>query len=228
MVTAMPIRKLGRDERVLAVMRPALMSLLELGVKHRLHRYILDQAQRDWRELESELHAGNHPIKGIGIIATREIIEIHDQENVGSEEISPLANQIPFDAAMAAYAFTILETCGDDVVSIVNPAYEKRRLAWHREIPTGPQRLPADPLEISEAFAAPFGLPPHRGYVSAVRTMSMLKETRNAFAHRGSDMSFNQFYEGVLRVAVSVYFANLHSEKELRMFPFSDLMNKWA
>lgn len=79
-------KALGRDEKVLAVVRPALRTLLELGVKYRLHKHIIDEKQRDWRELEAELsYTALHKIRGFGITATRENIEIQDSEEMGSD-----------------------------------------------------------------------------------------------------------------------------------------------
>ena len=219
-------KRMGQDEKVMGIMRPTLMSLLELGVKFRLHKYILDQKQLDWRALESEL-GWRSPVKGIGVVATREEFEIHDEEDVGAEEIVPFANQIPLDTAMASYAFTILEASGDEVVSVVNPSFAKDRSAWHRLIPADPERLDDDPLTVSEKFAEPFGLPPHRGYAQAVLKMARLKQARNDFAHRGNEVYFDEFYRDVLYVAVQLYFANLHGEKQLKMFPFSIMDDKW-
>lgn len=216
----------GQDEMVMAIMRPTLENLLELGVKFRLHKYILDQKQLDWRALEFEL-GWNSPVKGIGIIATREEFEIHDQEVVSADEIVPFANQIPFDAAMGSYAFTMLESSGDEVVALVNPLFSKDRSAWHRLIPADPDRIEEDPLKASERFAEPFGLPPHRGYAETVLKMAALKQARNDFAHRGAGVQFDEFYKDILYVAVQVYFANLHGEKKLKMFPFSILDDKW-
>lgn len=216
-------KALGRDEKVLAVVRPALRTLLELGVKYRLHKHIIDEKQRDWRELEAELsYTALHKIRGFGIIATRENIEIQDSEEMGSDEISPLANQIPFDAAMASYSFTILEAFGDEVVSIVNPSFTKTRVSWHRQIPADSKKIPSDPIRASELFTEPFGLPPHRGYVPAIKALSGLKRARNDFAHRGeSYLDFENFYRDVLLVATHIYFANLHGEKELKLYPFT-------
>jgi hypothetical protein len=213
----------GQDERVLAVLRPALTNLLELGVKYRLHKRIIEEKQRDWRELEAELsYDKHHPVQGFGIIATRDVIEIHEEEGIGADELSPLANQIPFDAALACYAFTILEACGDEVVEIVNPSFARERTAWHRRIPADLQKLPVDPIEASELFAEPFGLPPHRGYVPAIKILAELKRARNEFAHRGEGyVVFEDFHRGVLIVATHVYFANLHSEKQLKLYPFT-------
>jgi hypothetical protein len=225
--------KQGQPERVFGIMRLALKNLLELGVKYRLHKYIIGLRHRDWRGLELELHSDNYPVKGIGIIATRDQFDIHESEDVSPEDISTYTNTIPFDAAMAAYAFTILESCGDEVVSIVIPAFSKDRSAWHRLIPAHVQSLPtgalaiSDALAISEKFSEPFGLLPNRNYVPAVEKMAALKMARNKFAHRGDDVEFEGFYRNILFVAVRVYFANLPAEQELKLFPFAPLDPKW-
>ncbi|WP_038935969.1 hypothetical protein [Bradyrhizobium japonicum] len=216
----------GQDEQVFSIMRPTLENLLELGVKFRLHKYILDQKELDWRSLESEL-GWKSPVKGIGLIATREEFEIHDNEDVSADEIVPFANQIPLDAAMGSYAFTMLESSGDEVVAAVNPLFSKDRSAWHRLIPDDVDRIEDDPLKASERFAEPFGLPPHRGYAKAVLKMAALKQARNNFAHRGAEVYFDDFFKDILYVATQVYFANLHDEKQLKLFPFSIMDSKW-
>jgi hypothetical protein len=215
----------------------ALYRLLTFHVSFSSLAYIHSQATDDWRNLEEELHQG-YPIRGAGILATRRNLRIIDADNGGflhtDEDLYPgevptELQAFPYEAASAAYAFTLLEGYGDEILAIVNPEAQKQRQAWHHGV-YGDADL-RDPAQLERArkgFAKSFGRNLKSVPRYAVVRLVRIKAARNQFMHEGTqDICFSEFYGMVLATVASIYFLVLPSESSLSAYPYEDYHNKF-
>jgi len=212
------------------IIRPSIEKLLNLGVNFRLHRYLFDRHAAEWRDLSAELHI-DYPVRSLGIIATPTNIGkyhfLHDDEMVAPEDIVHMVGDQVYNAAMAAYAFTIVEMCGDEVAKLVKHTPANQR-AWHTEIKQN------DTLSISDArsqrakFAKPFDGDVSLVTATSVVRLARMKAARNEFAHQGNTMvDFSQFLEDALAVLCQIYFLCLPRETQLKIYPWEVLIDKW-
>jgi hypothetical protein len=215
----------------------ALYRLLTFHVSFSSLAYVHDQATDNWRELEEELHQG-YPIRGAGILATRRNLRIidanyggflHTDEDLYPSEVPAELQAFPYDAASAAYAFTLLEGYGDDVLDIVNPEARKRRQAWHHAVyGDADLRVPAQLAKAKKGFANAFGKNPKNVPRYTIARLVKIKAERNQFMHEGtSGIRFSEFYGMVLATVASVYFLVLPSESSLSAYPYEDYHNKF-
>lgn len=205
-------------------------TLLHLGVNFRLHRYLIDRHAAEWRNLSAELHV-DYPVRSLGIIATPTNIKkyhfLHDEELVAPEEIVDMVGDRIYDAAMAAYAFTIVELCGDDVASCVKPTSTKQR-AWHTEIKQNGKLSISDAQNQKAKFAKPFDGNVNLVTATSVVRLARMKAARNEFAHQGDTMvDFSQFLEDALAVLCQIYFLCLPGETQLKIYPWEIVIDKW-
>ena len=208
----------------------SIKGLLELGVNFRLHRYLFDKHSAEWRNLSAPLHA-DYPVKSLSIIATRTNIEgshfLQKEELVAPEDIVCGVVDPVYDAAMAAYAFTMVELCGDEVAALVRQAPMKQR-AWHTENKQNENLSVKDALSQATKFAQPFD-----GDVNSLTAMSVIRLARmkaacNQFAHDGvTATDCNQFLEDALAVLVQIYYLCLPRETHLQIYPWQVLNDKW-
>lgn len=212
------------------IVRPSIESLLNLGVNFRLHRYLFDRHAAEWRGLSAELHI-DYPVKSLGIIATPTNIEkdhfLHDCEMVAPEDIVHMVGDRVYDAAMAAYAFTIVEMCGDEVAALVKQTHAKQR-AWHTDIKQNDKLSINEALSQTAKFAKPFDGDFNLVTAKSVIRLARMKAARNEFAHRGDTMvDFSQFLEDALAVLCQIYFLCLPRETQLKIYPWEILIDKW-
>lgn len=213
---------------VYQIIRPSIERLLELGVNFRLHRHLFDGHAAEWRNLSEELHMG-YPVRSLGIIATpTNIVKyhfLHDQEMVAPEEIVHLVGDKIYDTAMAAYAFTIVEMCGDEVAAIVKQAPAR---AWHTDISQNKELSVSDAFSQREKFAKPFDGDVNLVTATSVTRLARMKAARNEFAHRGdTEVDFGEFLEDALAVLSQIYFLCLPGETHLKVYPWEALSDKW-
>jgi hypothetical protein len=212
------------------IIRSSIEKLLELGVNFRLHRYLFDRHAADWRDLSVELHV-NYPVRSLGIIATPMNIEkyhfLHGDEPVSPDEIVGMVGDPVYDAAMASYAFTIVEMCGDEVAALVKQMPPKQR-AWHTDIKQNKNLSACDADKQRAKFVKPFDGNIERLTATSVIRLARMKAVRNEFAHQGNPMvDFNQFLEDALAVLSQIYFLCVPGETHLKVYPWDDLTDKW-
>jgi hypothetical protein len=205
-------------------------ALLKLGINFRLHRYLFDRHSTEWRNLEAELHVG-YPVQSLGIIATPTNIQkhhfLHDEEPVAPEDIVHMVGDPIFNAAMAAYAFTIIEVCGDKVATCVKQTKTKQK-AWHTEIKQNYELDIRDAENQKAKFAKPFDGDANLVTAKSVVRLARMKAARNEFAHQGDvNVDFDQFLEDALAVLCQVYFLCLPCETQLKIYPWEILADKW-
>ncbi|AKI02272.1 hypothetical protein IMCC20628_03586 [Hoeflea sp. IMCC20628] len=212
------------------IIRSSIESLLELGVNFRLHRHLFDRHGAEFRNLLAELHI-NYPVHSLGIIATPTNIEkyhfLHDQEMVAPEQIVHMVGDPIYDAAMAAYAFTIVEMCGDEVAARVKPKATKQR-AWHTGIRQKEELPLGEAISQRAKFAKPFDGDVNLVNATSVIRLARMKAARNEFAHQGNPtLGFGQFLEDALAVLSQIYFLCLPEETHLKIYPWEVLIDKW-
>ncbi len=212
------------------IIQPSIERLLELGVNFRLHRYLFERHAAEWRNLSAELHS-DYPVRSLGIIATPTNIEkyhfLHDEEMVAPEDIVYMVGDQIYDAAMAAYAFTIVEMCGDEVAAFIKRTPTKQR-AWHTEIRQNEKLSISEALSQKAKFAKPFDGDVNLVTATSVIRLARMKAARNEFAHQGDTMvDFSQFLEDALAVLSQIYFLCLPRETHLKIYPWEVLIEKW-
>lgn len=132
-----------------------------------------------------------------------------------------------YDAAMAAYVFTIVEMCGDEVAALVKQTPTKQR-AWHTEIKQNEKLSVTEALSQTAKFAKPFDGDVNLVTATSVIRLARMKAARNEFAHQGNTMvDFSQFLEDALAVLSQIYFLCLPQETHLKIYPWEVLSDKW-
>ncbi|SMP36373.1 hypothetical protein [Shimia sagamensis] len=205
-------------------------KLLNLGVNFRLHQYLFNRHATEWRDLSAELHVG-YPVSSLGIIATPTNIKgdhfLHDEELVAPEDIVYMVGDPIYDAAMAAYAFTIVELCGDEVAICIKSTATKQR-AWHTEIKQNDRLSISDAENQKAKFAKPFDGDVNLVTATSVVRLARMKAARNEFAHQGdTTVDFNKFLEDALAVLCQIYFLCLPEETQLKIHPWEVCFDKW-
>lgn len=217
--------------KVSKILRVAIDDLLRLGVNYRLHHRIFTRSDENFREEEALMHQQDYPVRGFGIIATPANIEgptfLYSEELVEPEELSSMTGSLPFEAAIASYAFTLLEVCGDDVIRLVNPSFQER--SWHAKIPDREENLNNKGFDVClRMFGDAFAVEPTRILRATVSKLVEMKEARNDFIHRGrASVSFETFLSHAISVAIQIYFALLPDETMLKSYPFNPHDDKW-
>ncbi|MGX7872607.1 hypothetical protein ACVDG5_006920 [Mesorhizobium sp. ORM6] len=216
---------------VAKIIRSAIKQLLELGVNYRLHQYLFKRHSRDWRDLTQELHV-EYPVKAIGIIANPKNIEkyhfVHGEEDVLPDDIVHMVGDNLYDAALASYAFTILEICGDDVISALDPAAKEERKAWHLAISQNEDMSEGEAKGLQIRFAKLFAADPAAVLPKSIIRLARMKAARNEFAHQGnSSVDFEQFLEDALAVLCQIFFICFPDKKVLKVYPWEVLYEKW-
>ena len=211
--------------------------LLRFHVSFSAQKFIHDDAVIKWRELEALLHI-TYPLKGVGIKATRSNLVhfdegdggfIYSEEDLNPGDVPQELQAFPYEAASAAYIFTLLEGYGDELVKIVNPTYLTARQAWHHKV-YGDMN-PKDRATVNAArigFAKPFNRPGSGVPAYAAKRLIEIKRVRNEFMHEGSfDSTFPDFFANVLGTVATIYFLLMPSERNLSHYPYYDYHEKW-
>ena len=234
----MPKLSVIQRDVVRVVSRLTLRRLLSFHVAFSGLIYVHDDVTTNWRELEAELHV-NYPIKGVGVKAThanlRRIDEddggfLHSSEDLHPGDVPAELGSFPYEAAAAAYAFTLLEGYGDALVKIVNPGYLKARQSWHNGV-YGDINLneKAALAKAREGFTKPFACPVGRIRRFEVQRLVELKAVRNEVMHEGTtQVDFVSFFGKVIGTIGSIYFLLLPSDPMLSEYPYQDYHEKWS
>ncbi|TBA91092.1 hypothetical protein [Rhizobium ruizarguesonis] len=212
------------------VVRDAIAKLLTLGVNYRLHRYLIDRSQDDWRSLVSDLHV-RYDVKGIGIIASRTNITsgyfLHKDELILPDDIIYMLGEQLFDASMASYAFTILEIAGDELVREINHSHEEGK-AWHLGVKQNHELSEGEAQGLKIRFAKIFGVDRNIVPTEVIIRLARVKAKRNEFAHQGKQrVDFPNFLEDTLAILCHLFFMCNDDEQTLSVFPFSAYNSKW-
>jgi hypothetical protein len=184
-------------------------------------------------DLAAELHAGEYPISGTGLLAKRAMMTTKDHDLIGDFIVDdvPLApethvqeaDSFPMAAASAAYVFSILEDVGNAVVEIIYPGSIRTRSAWHRGV-FGDANL-AVKAELNRArdgFAAPFKVPRGKIPVLSTKRLVWLKKCRNDYAHDlDVNVDFNKFFQYVLVMVAQINFIVMPT-REIKAYPYED------
>lgn len=214
-----------------------LQTLLMFHVSYGAVRYIHEDTVMNWREFEERLHFG-YPVRGIGIKATRANLKIIDAEDGGflhrNEDLYPgeIPSQFqtfPYQAASAAYAFTLLEGYGDDLVEIVNPGHLKLRQSWHHGVYRDLNlKDKAQLAKARDGYVEPFKCKPTSITRYTVERLLDIKSVRNKFMHEGhSNVDFEAFFTQVVATVLALHFMLLPSEKSISLYPYYDYHGKW-
>ncbi len=215
----------------------ALASQLSFRVAFRAADYLHNDARVNWRDFRDRLHTG-YPVKGVGIKATPSNLEafdeddggfLHLEEDLNPEDASDELPSFPYQAASAAYSFTLLEGYGNDLADIVNPGYVAGRRAWHHGV-YGDADL-KDPTQLEKAkegFTKPFNRAASEAKNYAVQRLVNLKRHRNAFMHDAEEgVDFQEFHGMVLGTIAALHFLVIPTEKQLSVYPYFDYHGKW-
>lgn len=215
----------------------ALNTQLSFRVAFRALDYLHEDARVNWRRFRDQLHTG-YPVKGVGIKATPSNLEtldeddggfLHLEEDLNPDDASDELPYFPYQAASAAYSFTLLEGYGNDLADIVNPGYVTWRRAWHHGV-YGNADL-KDPTQLKTAekgFTKPFKCAASEAKNYAVQRLVSLKRDRNAFMHNAEEgVDFEEFHGKVLGTIAALHFLILPTEKELSVYPYFDYYDKW-
>ena len=215
----------------------ALISQLSFRVAFRAADYLHEDARVNWRDFRDRLHSG-YPVKGVGIKATSSNLKVFDEDDGGflhlSEDLNPedASDELPFfpyQAASAAYSFTLLEGYGNNLANIVNPGYVAERRAWHHGV-YGDADL-KDPIQLKKAregFTKPFNRASFKAKNYAVQRLVDLKRDRNAFMHDADEsVDFEEFHGKVMGTIAALHFLIVPTEKELSAYPYFDYYGKW-
>ncbi|CAN7371734.1 MULTISPECIES: hypothetical protein [Rhizobium] len=213
------------------IIREALKQLAILGVNHRLHRYVLDKARDGWRDLEAELHA-QYPVRGIGIRASRNNIKgdyfFFGHELLAPEEVTHLLSDTLFDAAMASYAFTILEIAGDDLVQFKKPESNDGK-AWHLGITQEHKMTEGTAGGLKIRFAKIFDFVPDEVSPDVIIRLARIKAQRNEFAHQGRiHVDFQTFLADAMAILCHLFFLCHDDEEKLLLYPFETDHPRWG
>lgn len=220
------------------VTRLSLHRLLSFHVAFSGLKYVHDNVTTNWRDLEAELHV-NYPIKGVGVKVTRSNLRVIDESDGGflhsSEDLHPgdvpaEIGSFPYGAAAAAYAFTLLEGYGDELVKIVNPGYLKARQSWHHGVYGDINLNEKGALaKAREGFAKPFACPVGRIRRFEVQRLVEIKAVRNEVMHEGtSQVDFVPFFGKVIGTIGSIHFLLIPSDQMLSEYPYQDYHGKWS
>lgn len=210
---------------------------LSFRVSFRAADYLHEDARVNWRELRDRLHNG-YPVKGVGLKATPANLKrldeedggfLHLDEDLNPEDASDELPSFPYEAASAAYAFTLLEGYGNDLAEIVNPGYVERRKAWHHAVYGDADLTKTGDLQKAKAgFTKPFSRKAADAKRYAVQRLVDLKRERNAFMHDAeANIDFEDFHGKILGTIAALHFLVLPSEKELSAYPYFDYHGKW-
>ncbi|MGE8492000.1 hypothetical protein [Comamonas sp.] len=215
----------------------ALASQLSFRVAFQAADYLHNDARENWRDFLDRLHTG-YPVKGVGIKAMPSNLKafdaddggfLHLEEDLNPEDASSELLSFPYQAASAAYSFTLLEGYGNDLADIVNPGYIAGRRAWHHGV-HGDADL-KDPTQLKKAkegFTKPFNraAPEVKNYT--VQRLVSLKRDRNAFMHDAKvGVDFQKFHGMVMGTIAALHFLVIPTEKQLSVYPYFDYHAKW-
>ncbi len=235
-----PLTQLRRT-KVLSRVHAVIEGLLEFHVAYSAAIYINERAQDNWREFEGELHV-NYPIKGVGIIATPDNLDeiyeedggfLHAEEDLYPGEVTTHLPDFPYQAASAAYIFTVMEELGNDLVQIVNPGYRKkqnRNWSWHSSV-YGDLKLKdqAKVLKAKEGLAKALKVDSSRIADWVIERLATIKKARNAYAHEGDkSITFDGFFADVVSIICVLQFLLLPHDKQIKIYPYYDYHGKWT
>ena len=228
----------AQKNQVIEATENVLRVLLSFHVSFSSATFVHDQAVRNYRDFE-ELISQDYPIKGIGVKATSSNLEkvdsdaggfLHTEEPLFPGDVPAELQSFPFHAASAAYAFTLLEGYGDDILSIVNPGYLKERQAWHHGVYG--DLVVSDPVNLEKGqkgFAKPFNVDPAIIPKFAVKRLVSIKKARNTFMHEGhAGIDFKEFFGAVVGTVAFLHFLVLPDGEELSVYPYEDLTGNWT
>jgi len=223
--------EISLSEETKSLVREALKQLAILGVNHRLHRYVLDKGNDNWRDLVAELHA-QYPVRGIGVRATRDNIISSDffvgDELVAPEDVVHLLSGSLFDAAMASYAFTILEIAGDDLAQLRKPETDEGK-AWHLAIKQSREMTHGEALGLKIRFAKIFDFVPDEVPTNVIVRLARIKAQRNEFAHQGAlYVDFPRFLIDAMAILCHLFFLCHDDEEKLMIYPFETDHPRWG
>lgn len=219
------------------VTQDVLRTLLRFHVSHSIALYLKNRTEVRYIDFEEELHI-NYPIRAVGVVATRKNLReidslnggfLRDEEELAPEIVTDHFGDFPLSAVAAAYCFTILEGYGDELVRIVNRAYEQKRRSWHREVHADADLLdPAQLLRARESYARPFGANARRVPIYAVQRLTRLKQSRNTLMHQGlsANIDFEEFYGSIVGTVCQLFFLCAPSCTELTVLPFNNRDDK--
>lgn len=217
----------------------AIDTLLRLKMAHDLVEYVVDEKREKWRDLVSELHV-NYPIKATGVVASLETLDSTDVDaedggfmrwrvDVTPDDIVSELGEHPFDAASAAYAFSIVEVFGNEVANLRNPEGVRAKGSWHETIKYDIEAADREKgIAAMRAFARVFGgdflcVKP----ASIVRLMA-LKAARNDYIHRRqTNIDFDAFIAFCVAIVCQIYFLCEPDGEALRHVPWSTYDDIW-
>ena len=233
----MPHLALKQSRAIRELTQSALKAQLSFRVGFRAAAYLHEDAQVNWREFRDRLHDG-YPVKGVGIKASRSNLHVIEADDGGflhlNEDLNPgdASDELPFfpyQAASAAYAFTLLEGYGNDLADIVNPGYVSGRRAWHHGV-YGDADL-SSVAELKKAkvgFTKPFNRAESEAEPFAVERLVDLKRDRNAFMHDADErIDFEEFHGKILGTIAALHFLVMPTSKVLSVYPYFDYHDKW-
>lgn len=233
----MPRLTVKQKNTILSRTEDVLNTLLSFNTAYRAAILLHDDASTRWRDFEERLHI-DYPIKGLGVKATRNNLQevradiggfLHSEEDLFPGDVTNEMWLFPYQAASAAYVFTLLEGYGDDIVNLINPGYLGARQAWHHGI-YGDANLSeaAQVRKAKEGFAKPFKLSFTKIPKYVVGRLVNLKAIRNEFMHEGhSSVDFPDFLANIIGTVCFIQFTLLPSVNNISVYPYYDYNDKW-
>lgn len=211
----------------------AVDTLLRLKMTHDLVEYVIDEKRDKWRDLVSELHV-NYPIKAAGIVASPGTLGSDDVDadeggfmywriDVAPDDIVSEIGEHPFDAASAAYAFSIVEVFGNEVANIRHPERVRAKGSWHETIKYDLTFGDGEKGKAAMgAFARVFGGDFLNVKPASIMRLMRLKEARNDFVHRRqTDINFDAFLAYCVAIVCQIYFLCEPDGETLKQVPWS-------
>lgn len=223
---------------VMNSIKDAIDSLLMVHVTYALTDRQIKSSEENWREMEMELHAAQYPVRALGLSATKKNLNIvnakdggylHFEQLVAPEEIVEQLGAFPLEAATASYAFSIMEVCGDEIATLLNPAYMNKSRSWHSNVSGEFAKLNSQAIEANKKrFAEPFRADASNVSTTSIQRLLDMKVARNDFIHRGTNnITLHLFLAYCIGVLCEIHFLCLPEHPQLIAFPWSSIDPKW-
>lgn len=215
-------------------------ELLRFKLDYDVSSHLSNRAIDRWSEFEYEQHE-NYPIKGVGLIASLELVKnwglgrqtnenlLHLEEDLAPENTGDRINSFPRSTVSIVYVFSLLEDYGNSICTHIKPGYLRQRQAWHHKVHGDLDMSDATVHQkMKEGFAIPFGFIPSNVPDSIVEALVYLKSERNGIVHDLNHSSnFIECFRAVVAIACCIYFLTPSARKEIKSYPWEDYYLKY-
>lgn len=217
-------------------LRKTINSLLLFKVSFDIQLYsnVAEFNSDQQSEFEMLLHTDGYPISGTGIkfnhralsVSHEDLYEHHllNNEPLAPEDTTETSHLFPFNAASAAYCFSMMEVFGDFCSDVVTTNKRKRFSAWHKGIHADTNMTTeSEKNKARSKYVELLGGNASQLEDKSILRLRELKTVRNAYTHElKTEVDFDKFFEHILLTVYQVAVISCPSINKVQLYPFYD------